>query len=453
MSTLQVGEEIAEGSLEGLESRCLSASEGSSEFECPSAHVETSEASGPSVGSRVLAWVKSNAVLSVACVFALLSCIAVPPDGAYLGYVDVKTIACLFSILAVVGAMRNLGVFQYGAKKIISRFNTCRAAVCALVGVTLVISMVATNDMALIMMLPLSAATLITAGWSKAIPFTFVMQNLAANLGGMILPFGNPQNLYLFEYFGIELDQFLMTMLMPFALSVVLIAVCCYALSQPVPAAASSIKSGKAPNYRIRSKKEATQHRFMQLDGRTKRRASALVYAALMLLVILSVFRIVPYALAAFVVVAVLAAMDRKAIQTLDYGLLLTFFFFFVFAGNMSRIPAVDVFLSGLMTEWPLFTSAGLSQVISNVPAAVLLSHFAESWNALLVGVNIGGAGTIVGSLASLITLQHYRAIRADIPEGSEGGMSTPRYIGYMTLYNMAFLIVLLVACCLWGGF
>ncbi len=409
-----------------------------------------------SLSQRALAWVKSNAVLCVACCAALATCFVVPPDGAYLDYVDVKTIACLFSILAVVGAMRNLGVFQYAAKKIIHRFGGCRAAVCALVGVTLVISMVATNDMALIMMLPLSAATLLAAGWGRALPFTFVMQNLAANLGGMILPFGNPQNLYLFEYFHIELIDFLRAMALPFAVSVLLIGLCCAlrtydeqgCLADDSPRKAHASPAPFAlPNYRIRAKREATQHRFLHLNGRARRRLSAAVYAALMLLTILAVFRIVHYLVAVALVVAVLAFMDRKAIQTLDYGLLLTFVFFFVFAGNVSRIPAMDHVLTGLMSQWPLAVSAGLSQIISNVPSAVLLSHFTESWQALLVGVNIGGAGTIVGSLASLITLQHYRVVRADIPENSGGRQSTPRFIGYMTAYNMAFLVVLFVVC------
>ncbi len=418
-----------------------------------------SSANSQNTLSRLMfAWMKSNAVLCVACCTALATCFIVPPDGAYLDYVDVKTIACLFSILAVVGAMRNLGVFQYAAKRIIHRFGGCRAAVCALVGVTLVISMIATNDMALIMMLPLSAATLLAAGWGRVLPFTFVMQNLAANLGGMILPFGNPQNLYLFEYFHIGLAEFLRAMALPFGVSILLIGLCCAtgALNEAEPPASKTSRNMHSspapfalPNYRIRSKREATQHRFLHLDGRARRRLSAGVYAVLMLITILAVFRIVHYLVAAALVVAVLAFLDRKAIQTLDYGLLLTFVFFFIFAGNVSRMPALDALLTSLMSDWPLALSVGLSQVISNVPAAVLLSHFAESWQALLVGVNIGGAGTIVGSLASLITLQHYRVVRPDIPEGSQGRLSTPRFIGYMTAYNMAFLAILFIVCSL----
>ena len=418
-------------------------------------------------------FVRKNIVLVIACIAAVLTCFIVPPDDAYLGYVDVKTIACLFSILAVVGAMRNLGMFQYAARKIILGFHDCRAAVCALVGVTMVISMVATNDMALIMMLPLSAATLLAAGWGKALPFTFIMQNLAANLGGMILPFGNPQNLYLFEYFHLGLTEFLAAMSIPFAASLAMIAVCCLSGVAVIPSPHADREDRPHANFRIRSKKEATPHHFLHFDDRAKRRLSAAVYVALMLLVILSVFRLVPYVVSTAVVVVVLGFMDRKAVQTLDYGLLLTFVFFFIFAGNMARIPAVDQLLSSLMIQWPLAVSAGLSQVISNVPAAVLLSHFTTAWQDLLVGVNIGGAGTIVGSLASLITLQHYRSIRretdaaidalaanpalADGPAGKkdldalgvpeEKLPRTASFIFDMTVYNVAFLLVLFAVC------
>lgn len=418
-------------------------------------------------------FIRKNIVLTIAFIAAVLTCFIVPPDDAYLAYVDVKTIACLFSILAVVGAMRNLGMFQYAARKIIHGFHDCRAAVCALVAVTMVISMVATNDMALIMMLPLSAATLLAAGWGKALPFAFIMQNLAANLGGMILPFGNPQNLYLFEYFHLGLSEFLLAMAVPFAASVGMIAVCCYSGVVGKDSPHPDREGRPHANFRIRSKREATPHHFLHLDGRAKRRLSAGVYVVLMLLVIMSVFRLVPYVMSTAVVVVIVGIMDRRAVQTLDYGLLLTFVFFFVFAGNMARIPAVDQLLSSLMTQWPLAVSAGLSQVISNVPAAVLLSHFTNAWQDLLVGVNIGGAGTIVGSLASLITLQHYRSIRREtdaaidalasrqnqaIEQAAGDGAEvltvpeeklprTASFIFDMTVYNVAFLFVLFAVC------
>lgn len=382
-------------------------------------------------------FVRTHAVLVVSAVAALATVPFVPPDAAYLGYFDLKTLACLFSILALVGALRNVGAFEAVARRAVARFSTCRSAVAALVAATLVVSMVATNDMALIMLLPLSAVTLLKAGWERALPFAFIMQNLAANLGGMILPFGNPQNLYLFERFAIPPADFLATMALPFAVSVLLIAVCCAVFVKPLPARIPSVPV-EADNASTPAVSAQSSHR----------RARAALYAALLALVIASVFRLVPYPVALVAVIAALALLDRLALRATDFGLLLTFACFFVFAGNMARIPAVESVLSQAMQQSALLVSAGASQIISNVPAAVLLSHFATDYHALLVGVNIGGAGTLVASLASLITLNHFRIVRASFPGRPELARHTSRtFLAQFTLYNGVFLVILLVVC------
>ena len=382
-------------------------------------------------------FVRTHAVLVVSAVAALATVPFVPPDAAYLGYFELKTLACLFSILALVGALRNVGAFEAVARRAVARFSTCRSAVAALVAATLVVSMVATNDMALIMLLPLSAVTLLKAGWERVLPFAFIMQNLAANFGGMILPFGNPQNLYLFERFAIPPADFLATMALPFAVSVLLIAVCCAVFVKPLPARIPSVPV-EADNASTPAVSAQSSHR----------RARAALYAALLALVIASVFRLVPYPVALVAVIAALALLDRLALRATDFGLLLTFACFFVFAGNMARIPAVEAVLSQAMQQSALLVSAGASQIISNVPAAVLLSHFATDYHALLVGVNIGGAGTLVASLASLITLNHFRIVRASFPGRPELARHTSRtFLAQFTLYNGVFLVILLVVC------
>ena len=285
------------------------------------------------------------------------------------------------------------------------------------------------------MMLPLSAATLLKAGWERSLPFAFIMQNLAANLGGMILPFGNPQNLYLYERFSIPLGDFLSIMALPFAVSVALIALCCALFVKP-----------DAPRT---MKKRATKKRVAKdpRDGALPDK-SELAYAALLALVIASVFRLVPYPVAVGAVVVALGALDRRALRTVDWGLLLTFACFFVFAGNLARVPAVEAFFLHWMNESALLVGAGASQIISNVPAAVLLSHFTDSYAALLVGVNVGGAGTIVASLASLITFNEYRIVRRGFPSRPALARVTPGvYLARFTAYNAAFLAVLLLAC------
>lgn len=470
------------------------------------------------LASRIARFARERTVLLVSALAALATVAFVPPDEAYLGYFDVKTLACLFGILAVVGALRGIGLFEHAARLIVARFATCRSAVAALVGSTLVLSMFATNDLALIMMLPLSAATLLKAGWERSLPFAFIMQNLAANLGGMILPFGNPQNLYLYECFSIPLGDFLSVMTLPFAVSVALIALCCALFAKPEPpqpakkrAAEKEMTKKRATEKRAAEKQSAeerTAENSLVDEGRQQaafpasgeplqrtnvsretlgpfavssesprqtarngegptsafeqgrgadtaaprivsaRRARALGYAALLVLVIASVFRVVPYPVAVGAVVVALGVLDRRALRTVDWGLLLTFACFFVFAGNLARIPAVEGFFSFWMGESALLVAAGASQIISNVPAAVLLSHFADGYQALLVGVNIGGAGTLVASLASLITFNEYRLVRRGFPSRPALARVTPgAYLARFTAYNAAFLVVLLLVC------
>lgn len=385
------------------------------------------------VFAAAVRFARSHAVLVVSAVAALATVPFVPPDAAYLGYFDLKTLACLFGILALVGALRNVGLFESAARAAVSRFATRRSAVGALVAATLVLSMVATNDMALIMMLPLSAATLLKAGWDDTLPFAFVMQSLAANLGGMILPFGNPQNLYLFERYAIPFNEFLATMALPFAVSVLLIALCCIVFVKPDLACAPTPHENEPA---------------LEPSGAAARKGRAFVYLVLLAVVIAAVFRLVPYVAALALVVATLAVLDRQALRATDFGLLLTFACFFVFAGNMARIPAVGEFFSHLMGQSALFVSAGASQIISNVPAAVLLSHFTTDFHALLVGVNIGGAGTLVASLASLITFNQYRAVRASFPRRPLLARQTTRgFLAKFTIFNVAFLVILLATC------
>lgn len=375
------------------------------------------------------AFLREHAVLVVAAVAAAASALAVPPDEAYLGYFDWKTLGCLFCVLAVASALRLMGAFDRAARAVIARFRSPRPLALALVLTTAGLSCVATNDMALIMMLPLSAATLMGANLPRLVAPVFVLQSLAANLCGMIVPFGNPQNLYLYSYYGLGLGDFLATMALPFALSTISIVACTWWLCGRTDSSSPS----------------DTRNLAMPMPlGRRRLAAYGLLFA----LTLLAVFRIVSIAAAVATVAAALAALDRRALAAVDWGLLATFACFFVFAGNMARVPEVSAWLSPLMADHGLWVSAGLSQIISNVPAAVLLSHFTGAWQPLLVGVNIGGAGTLVGSLASLITLQHFTSVRKIFPRATAlPELSTGRFLALFSVLNFGFLAILLIAC------
>ena len=358
---------------------------------------------------RIGAFVKKNAVMLIAMLAAVITCFFVPPDREYLGYFDVKTLTCLFCVLAVVCALKNVNFFYMLARKIVQVFKNTRMAILALVYITFIGSMLIANDMALLTFLPLGLYVLTSTGKGKHMAFTFIMQNIAANLGGMLTPFGNPQNLYLYTKFEIPNLEFMGIMAPPFVVAVVLITLCCIIFVKPEPL--------------------QLQDEPMSVPvGRTT------VYMLLFALAIAIVFRGIHYLIGLVIIPAVLLFMDRKALKMVDYPLLLTFVFFFVFSGNMARIEAVKTLFSWLLGKSTLLFSVISCQVISNVPSAILLSQFTENYRELLLGVNIGGVGTLIASLASLITFREYT---------KQNKGKTGYYIALFSAFNFAFMIIL----------
>lgn len=377
-------------------------------------------------------------MLAAAAFVALVSMFFVPPDEEYLGYFDWKTIGCLFCVLAVASALRNAGVFDWAARAAIARFASPRTLTMTLVLVTVVFSMAFTNDVALVIMLPLSVAALVEFGQPRLVPTVFALQALAANLCGMVTPFGNPQNIYLYSFFHVELGEFLMTMAMPFLLSVAGIIFATWFMTrrsvEPVDDGEHDVPSEDVM---------APEASAAILD---KRRIA--VYVPLFVIALLAVFRVIPFGIAVIIVIVTLFVLDRDALLKVDYPLLATFLCFFVFAGNMARIPALAQMLQPVMGQWGLLASALTSQVISNVPAAVLLSHFTDAWQPLLIGVNIGGAGTFVGSLASLIAIRHFAIARTMIPRLREpDAPDTASFLRLFGIVNGVFFVALLVIC------
>lgn len=358
---------------------------------------------------KIGAFCKKNVVLLIAVGCAVITACIVVPDAAYLSYFDLKTLTCLFCTLAVICALKNIRFFTVLSRKIVQCTGSLRMAVLALVWITFIGSMLISNDMALLTFLPLGYFVLTYTGMQKYMAFVFIMQNIAANLGGMLTPFGNPQNLYLYSFFNIPTGEFLGIMAIPFAVAIALITVCCLFLP--------------------RTKLEMPQEGEEKLPvGRT------LIYLVLFALALVVVFRVIPYWLGLIVITVALLFMDRKALADVDYGLLATFVCFFIFAGNMARIPAVSTLMSALLEKNTLIFSVLSCQVISNVPSAILLSQFTADYPALLLGVNIGGAGTLIASLASLITFREYCAHNP----GKAGS-----YLAQFTAYNFGFVAVL----------
>ena len=357
-------------------------------------------------------FVRKNAVMVIAFAAALLTCFIVTPDKEYLGYFDFKTLTCLFCVLAVVCALKNIKFFYILARKVVELFKNARMSVLALVYITFIGSMLIANDMALLTFLPLGFFVLNETDKKKYMAFTFIMQNIAANLGGMLTPFGNPQNLYLYSKFSIPTGEFMGIMLIPFALSILLITICCIVFVKNEPLELKGEKSELPP-------------------------VRTAIYLALFALSIVIVFRGIPYIVGLIVIPIALLIMDRSALKKVDYPLLLTFVFFFIFAGNMARIDGVRNIFGALMEKSTLLFSALSCQIISNVPSAILLSQFTTNYKELLLGVNIGGVGSLIASLASLITLREYTK---NDPQGVKS------YIIKFSLFNFAFLFILIGA-------
>ena len=360
-------------------------------------------------GEGALKFARKNVVMLIALLLAIVTCFLVPPDEQYLNYFDLRTLSCLLAVLAIVCALKNVNFFYFLAQQTVKLFKTTRASIIALVYITFIGSMLIANDMALLTFLPLGYIVLTNTRKEKYMVFTFVMQNIAANLGGMLTPFGNPQNLYLYSKFNIPTLEFMAIMAIPFAISIFLITVCCFIFVRKEPLVFEGETTKPEP-------KRTT------------------LYLILFTLSIVMVFRVVPYWIGLSIILMMLIIVDRKVLLKVDYPLLLTFVFFFIFAGNMARIEVVRSFFSYLLGLNTLLFSVMSCQVISNVPSAILLSQFTDNYAPLLIGVNIGGVGTLISSLASLITFREYCSHNPGKGE---------KYLLIFSAFNFAFLFIL----------
>lgn len=373
---------------------------------------------GISVGELV----RRDPVLAVAAVLAALSCAAVPPDAGYLGYIDLRTIGMLFSLMVIMAGLTRLGVFAVACQRLLAVARSPRRLSLALTLLAFFSSMLITNDVALVTFVPLALLALRPLGSERLTCFTVVMMTVAANLGSMFTPVGNPQNLYLYSVSHLSLADFLLLML-PYTLADLVMLVLVVFAFAPVPAGSPEAVAPQGTARRISA---------------TRVVPWAVVFAC----ALLSVARVLPFQVTVVASVAVGLAVDRGAILHVDYALLATFIAFFIFVGNMGRIEAVDALIARVVGGHELAVSVIASQVLSNVPAAILLSGFTSSWAALIVGTNLGGLGTLIASMASLIS---YKQVALALPRAKG------RYLALFTAWNLAFLAVLLAVCLVVG--
>lgn len=408
---------------------------------------------------RLFDFIKRETVLSISLLLAILSSFVVHPDREYLEYLDVRTLAVLFSLMAVMAGLQGLGMFSWVAEKLLGRVKRTGEIIFILVMLCFFFSMVITNDVALITFVPFTFTVLHMMGEEQGgrllIP-TVVMQTVAANLGSMLTPIGNPQNLYLYGKAGMSVGEFLLLMLPYTMLSFVLLALWCVMQGRRFNGCVGNGKGcGMAPEDRNGGKGCGTapedgnggmaeaapvdlsiRRGLSQSAGLVGKGRMLVFYGILFLLCLLSVARILPYWVTFIAVSIGVGFADGDVLRRVDYSLLLTFVGFFIFIGNMGRIPAFRAFLEEIIAGHEVLTSVTASQVISNVPAALLLSGFTEDMKGLIVGTNLGGLGTLIASMASLISFKYI---------GREKKNLRGPYLLYFTVVNVCFLAALML--------
>ena len=362
--------------------------------------------------ATIRSFIRREPVLLIATLAALISCFFVPPDAAYLAYIDLRTLALLYCLMTVVAGLRQAGLFAHLAHGLCQKASGLRTMALLLVLLCFFSSMLITNDVALLTFVPFAVVVLGMADRKKELIHIVVLQTVAANLGSMLTPVGNPQNLFLYSYYDLSLGDFIRVTAPIWLLSLLLLSAACLLFDR----SRLEVFLGEAPG----------------VDRR-----GLLLYLALFALCLTVVLRLLSWPVMLGGLLAVLLVFDRKILLKADFMLLLTFVAFFVFAGNLARIDAVSSLLRRLLTGREYLVSLLASQIISNVPAALLLSGFTDQSRALLLGVNVGGLGTPIASLASLISMKLY--------SHSEHA-HTGRYLLEFTAVNLLLLLVLSLA-------
>ncbi len=362
--------------------------------------------------THIIQWIKSEAVLAISGLAAVISMFFVPPSADYIGYIDFRVLSLLLCLMAVVAGFNKTGVFLLLSEKLLMQVANIRSISYVLIGLCFFTSMWITNDVALITFVPFAILILTRTGQEKYMIRIIVLQTIAANLGSMLTPVGNPQNLYLYSYYNIPIAEFVQITLPYTLLSLLLLW----------------ITIAFIPKEHIS---------FTLTDNTKKDKKSTLhiiLYSGLFLVCLACVLRLIDYHITLLLVLSGIAILDRTVLKKLDYSLLFTFVCFFIFVGNIGNITFLRELLASLLQERELPVTLLASQIISNVPAAVLLSAFTGDYRAVLLGSNLGGLGTLVASLASLISYKFYSRTT---------GAGTKRYLLSFTLYNAAFLAVL----------
>ena len=362
--------------------------------------------------NRIFKFLVREKVLSVSLLLAIISSIFVPLNPDYLGYIDFRSLAILWSLMIIMQGFTKNNVFSIIGTKLIEKCGGIRELCTVLIMLCFFCSMLITNDVSLITFVPFAIMLLSSCEREDLMIPVLVLQTMAANLGSMLTPIGNPQNLYLYELSKFGIIEFTKIMLPYSLISLVLIVIGILIL----PCNKQKFENINLPTAGELSKKDL------------------LFFSLLFVITLLTVLRVINYIVPLIAVLLYVIITDRKLLLKADYILLLTFVGFFIFTGNMGNIKVISNWLSTLISGKETLLGVLTSQIISNVPAALLLSGFTNNFKPLIIGVNIGGLGTLIASMASLITYKLY----ANSFSETKG-----KYFTVFTIYNVIGLLIL----------
>ena len=368
--------------------------------------------------SRLITFFQKETVFCVATLAAILSCFFVVPSADYISYIDFRVLAILFCLMLVVAGFQSVGLFEKLLPFLLQYVHTTRQLALVLVLSCFFLSMWITNDVALITLVPFAIMVLTKLDREELLIPVITLQTIAANLGSMGTPIGNPQNLFLYTVSEMPVMDFMKVILPYLSFSLVLVILgCLYFPKSPVQLSAE-VSASKQAN---------TEKRKQTL---------VIIHSILLILCLLTVFRLLDYRITLVCVVAVLFFAQKNLFKEADYILLLTFISFFIFVGNLKNISVINDLLEQIVTGHEVMVSILSSQIISNVPAAVLLSGFTRDYSSLIVGTNLGGLGTLIASMASLISFKYY---------GNIAGCNRKKYLIHFTVWNVVYLAILIV--------
>ncbi|MGN1196645.1 MAG: SLC13 family permease [Acetatifactor sp.] len=369
--------------------------------------------------TSIVTFFKKETVLCIAAVLAVISAFLVPPSKEYIDYIDFRVLALLFCLMLVVSGLQSIGVFDSLAQRLLKKVKNTRQLILLLTALCFLSAMFITNDVALITFVPFTIMILSMAGQEAILIPSVALQTIAANMGSMLTPIGNPQNLYLYSYFELSIGTFLLYMLPLTLVAALLLIFSIYLMkNQPLSTLPESLPD-PTPETMI-----------PQVIPKVKLTAYLILFAVC----IACVIRVLSWPVMLAILVVAVLFLDIKSFLKADYLLLLTFVCFFVFIGNVKQLPAVTELLRSLIEKRELLMGILSSQLISNVPAAILLSGFTTDARALLYGIDLGGLGTLIASLASVISFKLY---------GNSKGASKGAYLKTFTIYNLVFLLIL----------